>query len=153
VSSAVAACGLVLTAWQMVRTRRVADLQALQKFFESANQHEAALARSGDDAQMQTHVFNEFLNFLEVYASAHNKKLFGKGGEAMVRQPANPHTRPSRDFHMCKARTPSVRTATNAARESEVFNTPEFTRAIYDALSEFARNVDNGTWRALSAAA
>ena len=85
VSSTAAACGLILTAWQMLRTRRVADLQALQKFFESANQHEAALARGGDDGQMQTHVFNEFLNFLEVYASAHNKKLFGKGGEAMVR--------------------------------------------------------------------
>jgi hypothetical protein len=85
VSSAVAACGLVLTGWRMRRTRRVADLQALQIFFESANEHEMALARSGDDAQMQTHAFNEFLNFLEVYASAHNRKLFGKGGKAMVR--------------------------------------------------------------------
>ena len=85
VSSTAAACGLILTAWQMLRTRRVADLQALQKFFESANEHEAALGHSGDDAQTQTHAFNEFLNFLEVYASAHNNKLFGKGSEAMVR--------------------------------------------------------------------
>jgi hypothetical protein len=85
VSSAVAACGLVLTAWQMRRTRRVADLQALQKFFETANEHEAALASNSDDPEKQKHVFNEFLNFLEVYASAHNNRLFGKGGEAMVR--------------------------------------------------------------------
>jgi hypothetical protein len=73
-----------LTSWQMLRTRRVADLQTLQKFFEVANAQEAALAHESDDAK-RLHAFNEFLNFLEVYASAHNKKLFGAGSEEMVR--------------------------------------------------------------------
>jgi hypothetical protein len=36
--------------------------------------------------------------------------------------------------------------AGNPARHSAVFNTPEFTRAVYDALSEFARNAESGTW-------
>jgi hypothetical protein len=34
----------------------------------------------------------------------------------------------------------------NAPRESKVFNTAGFTRAINDSLSEFARRVENGTW-------
>jgi hypothetical protein len=85
VSSAAAAVGLLLTSWQMVRTRRVADLQALQKFFESADARETALANAENDARTQAHSFNEFLNFLEVYASAHNMGLFGAGSEEMVR--------------------------------------------------------------------
>jgi hypothetical protein len=68
----------------MLRTRRVADLQTIQKFFEIADAKEAALAHESDDAK-KLHAFNEFLNFLEVYASAHNKKLFGTGSEEMVR--------------------------------------------------------------------
>jgi hypothetical protein len=70
--------------WQIGRTRRVADLQALQKFFETANAHEAALAKATDCAN-RMHAFYEFLNFLEVYASAHNNGLFGPGSEKMVR--------------------------------------------------------------------
>jgi hypothetical protein len=84
VSSIAATFGLFLTAWQFVRTRRTADLQALQKFFETASAQEAALARATDHAT-QTHAFHEFLNFLEVYANAHNNGLFGAGSERMVR--------------------------------------------------------------------
>jgi hypothetical protein len=84
-SSAAAGVGLLLTGWQILRARRIADLQALQKFFESAAAQEAALAAASGNLERQTHAFNEFLNFLEVYASAHNKKLFGTGGEKMVR--------------------------------------------------------------------
>jgi hypothetical protein len=84
VSSIAATCGLFFTAWQFVRTRRAADLQALQKFFESANGHEAALANAAGH-ESQIHAFNEFLNFLEVYAGAHNSRLFGRGSEKMVR--------------------------------------------------------------------
>lgn len=84
-SGVAAAGGLFFTAWQMVRSRRVADLQALQKFFDGLSEREAALAQARDDAAAQTHAFNEFLNFLEVYASAHNRKLVGSGSEEMVR--------------------------------------------------------------------
>jgi hypothetical protein len=69
----------------MRRARMVADLQSLQKFFEGAFEREAALANAPDDAAQQRHVFNVLLDFLEVYASAHNKKLFGRGSEEMVR--------------------------------------------------------------------
>jgi hypothetical protein len=41
-----------------------------------------------------------------------------------------------------------ARVAGNPARQSKVFNTPEFTRCITDALSEFARNTKSGTWHA-----
>jgi hypothetical protein len=84
VSSFAAACGLLLTSWQMLRARRVADLQALQKFFDDAVKREAALADAKEPAA-QTYAFNELLDFLEVYASAHNEKLFGSGSAKMVR--------------------------------------------------------------------
>jgi hypothetical protein len=84
VSSTAAAAGLFLTFWQMLRARRVADLQALQRFFDSANEREAALA-TASDATAQTYAFNELLSFVEVYASAHNRKLFGSGSEEIVR--------------------------------------------------------------------
>ena len=40
----------------------------------------------------------------------------------------------------------TVRIADNPADASKVFNTPKITRAIYDLVSELARNVDSGTW-------
>lgn len=84
-SSIIAAIGLCATAWQMHRTRRGSDLQALQKFFEDANEREAALATSEGDAA-RTHAFVEFLNFLEIYACAFNKRLIiGRGTRTMVR--------------------------------------------------------------------
>jgi hypothetical protein len=85
VSSTAAACGLFLTFWQIRRTGGIADLQALQKFFDTVNEREAALARAGNDGATQRHAFTELLNVLEVYASAHNKNLFGRGSEEMVR--------------------------------------------------------------------
>jgi hypothetical protein len=70
-----AACGLGLTAWQMWRTRRVADLQALQKFFSDVVERETALATAeGDPARRRA--FNEYLNLLELYACAYNARLF-----------------------------------------------------------------------------
>jgi hypothetical protein len=92
-SSIVAACGLVLTAcglgataWQMRRTRMTADLQALQKFLDNTNEREAALtaALSKSDAE-RLYAFNEFLNFLELYAFAYNRNLFGAASEELVR--------------------------------------------------------------------
>lgn len=84
-SSVVAACGLCATAWQMHRTRRASDLQALQKFFDDANEREAALAEAQTDAA-RGHAFIEFMNFLEMYACAYNKRLIiGRGVREMVR--------------------------------------------------------------------
>jgi len=92
VSSAAAACGLFVAACQMYRarvaaeqSRRVADLQALQKFFDDVFEREAALHGASGDGATQRHAFNDLLTFLEVYASAHNKNLFGSGSEEMVR--------------------------------------------------------------------
>jgi hypothetical protein len=85
VSSTAAACGLFVAACQMYRARRVADLQALQKFFDGVFEREAALVGAQDNAEAQRHAFNELLTFLEVHASAHNKNLFGPGSEEMVR--------------------------------------------------------------------
>jgi hypothetical protein len=81
------ACGLGVTAWQMRRTRLVADLQALQKFSESANNQETALAdaRKKDDTA-RSHAFNELLNFLELYACAYNHGLIiGPGSKKIIR--------------------------------------------------------------------
>ena len=85
VSSAAAACGLFVAAFQLRRARMIADLQSLQKFFEGVFQREADFAMAGDDAARQRHAFNVLLDFLEVHASAHNRKLFGRGSEEMVR--------------------------------------------------------------------
>jgi hypothetical protein len=57
----------------------------LQKFFEGVFEREAALTSRAGDADQQRHAFNVLLDFLEVHASAHNKKLFGRGSEEMVR--------------------------------------------------------------------
>jgi len=92
VSSVFAGYGLFVAAYQAYRARavaersqRVADLQALQKFFDGVFEREAALHDAGDDDRPQRRAFHELLTFLEVHASAHNRSLFGSGSEAMVR--------------------------------------------------------------------
>jgi hypothetical protein len=78
-------CALVFTGLQTRRSRRTADLQALQRFADDANKREAALADPQDDKSRE-HAFNEFLNFLELYACAYNNRLFiGRGGKRLVR--------------------------------------------------------------------
>jgi hypothetical protein len=92
VSSLAAAGGLFVAAYQAYRatlvadhSRRVADLQALQKFFVDANERELALSRApGDTARL--YAFNEYLNFLELYAFAYNRDLFGSASKDLVRQ-------------------------------------------------------------------
>ena len=80
-----AAGGLVLTALTVSRSRRTADLQALQKFSDDANEREAALHNAGDDASRH-HAFNELMNFLELYACAYNDGLIvGRASTKMVR--------------------------------------------------------------------
>jgi hypothetical protein len=90
VTSIVAVCALFFTAFQVYtarvvanQSRRVADLQALQKFFEHANERERALLC--ESASERIFAFNEFLNFLELYAFAYNRDLFGEASEELVR--------------------------------------------------------------------
>jgi hypothetical protein len=79
------ACSLTFTGFQMRRSRRTADLQALQKFADDANKREAALAEAATE-QARLHAFNEFLNFLELYSSAYNHGLIiGRGSKEIVR--------------------------------------------------------------------
>jgi hypothetical protein len=83
-SAIAAAIGLFLTAYSVCRSRMVADLQALQEFLKNVTEREAALLRAPtDDARDQA--FNEFMNFLEVYAGAFNRRLFGWGSRKLVR--------------------------------------------------------------------
>jgi hypothetical protein len=78
------AIGLFLTASQMRRNRQTADLQVLQKFFETANKHEYELVHA-KDIDAWTYAFNEFLNFLEIHCAAYNQKQFGSGSKELVR--------------------------------------------------------------------
>jgi uncharacterized small protein (DUF1192 family) len=84
-SGVCAAVGLFFTACSLGRSRRTADLQALQKFADDANKREAAFAEARtDDARL--HSFNELLNFLELYACAYNNRLFiGRSSKKLVR--------------------------------------------------------------------
>lgn len=81
----IAAAGLLLTALQLSRTRRTADLQAIQKFSEDANKREATLVDAKSDDERRR-AFVEFLNFLELYACAYNNGLvLGNGSKDIVR--------------------------------------------------------------------
>jgi hypothetical protein len=80
-----AVVGLFFTAWSIGRSRRTADLQALQKFVDDANKREAAFAEATTDSE-RLHAFNELLNFLELYTCAYNNHLFiGRGSKMLVR--------------------------------------------------------------------
>lgn len=77
--------GLGLTALTISRSRRTADLQALQKFSDDANNREAALAKASTDADRH-HAFNELMNFLELYSCAYNDGLIaGRASTKIVR--------------------------------------------------------------------
>lgn len=57
----------------------------LQKFSEDANKREAALAEARTD-DARAHAFNEFMNFLELYACAYNNGLvIGRGSKDIIR--------------------------------------------------------------------
>jgi hypothetical protein len=80
-----AGVGLFFTGFQTLRSRRTTDLQTLQKFSDDANEREAALAQAEGD-QARRHAFNEFFNFLELYACAYNRGLInGRAIDEIVR--------------------------------------------------------------------
>ncbi len=58
-------------------SRRSADLQALQKFFESVAERERALLRAPSNEEKQWY-FNEYLDFLEISAAAVNNQFFSE---------------------------------------------------------------------------
>jgi hypothetical protein len=82
-SSVCAAIGLGFAGYQMYTARRTANLQSLQKFYEHAIERERALLCT-DEAERRF-AFNEFLQFLELYAFAHNRNLYGDASEELVR--------------------------------------------------------------------
>ena len=90
-SSIFAGAGLLVASYQMYtatrvadRSRRLGDLQALHKFYDHALERERAL-RDAETPDEREFAFNEFLMFLELYAFAHNRGLYGEGSEELVR--------------------------------------------------------------------
>lgn len=74
VFAAVAAMGAAsFAAVQMLLARRTSSLQALQSFDKSATEREAALLAATSDRSKLEYAFNEYLNFLELYAGACNR--------------------------------------------------------------------------------
>jgi len=83
VAAMAAVIGLFFVGLQIKAARMTADLQALQEFFRAAADHEARLGNTdGDEKNLQA--FNEFLNFLEVSATAYNHELFQKTTKKIV---------------------------------------------------------------------
>jgi hypothetical protein len=77
--------GLFFTAFSVSRSRRSSDLQTLQQFSDDTNARERALAEAKSNGDYR-HAFNEFLNFLELYACAYNDGLIiGRGSKKIVR--------------------------------------------------------------------
>lgn len=70
----ISGCGLFFIGYQIRLATRGADLQTLQEFLKSATEREARLCEAETD-EKKRHAFNEFMNFLEIYAAATNGKL------------------------------------------------------------------------------
>jgi hypothetical protein len=83
VTGLAAVAGLFFTGFQIRQTRRATDLRTLQDFAREARDREQALA-VGDESE-RTRAFNDYLNFLEIYAAAHNRNLFGRASRDIVR--------------------------------------------------------------------
>lgn len=83
-SGAAACVGLLLTAYQIARARRVADLQALQEFFKTVRECERSLVDAGGDSGKQLIALSEWANLMEVYARAYRKRLFGPASREIV---------------------------------------------------------------------
>jgi hypothetical protein len=60
---------------QMLLARRTSGLQSLQSFDKAATEREAALLEAATDGPRHEYAFNEYMNFLELYAGACNRHL------------------------------------------------------------------------------
>jgi hypothetical protein len=74
ISAIVAASALVFTGLQWRQSRRVAVFQSLQEFYKVIVERERALLEAKNDAEHK-YAFEEFLNVLELYASALNHRM------------------------------------------------------------------------------
>jgi hypothetical protein len=74
VATIISGCGLFFVGYQIRLAKRGADLQAMQEFLKSATEREERLCEAETD-EKKRHAFNEFMNFLEIYAAAANKNL------------------------------------------------------------------------------
>ncbi len=70
-----AVAGLFFVGFQIRAAHRSSDLQTLQEFFRTATEREHALLESKGREADQIKAFIEFINFLETYAAAYNKRL------------------------------------------------------------------------------
>lgn len=84
VSAAAGVFGLGFIGWQIKVAGRATDFQTLQSFLRDAREHEQALLTSLED-EARDMAFIDYLNFLEVYASALHRKLFYKTTKELVR--------------------------------------------------------------------
>jgi hypothetical protein len=83
VGAVAAASAAIFAGRQMMQARRTAVLQSLQEFFKVASERERALLTAGNSDE-QEQAFVELLNFLEVYAAAHNSRLLGGVSKELV---------------------------------------------------------------------
>jgi hypothetical protein len=75
IAAVIAGFGLWFVGCQLRDARKTADLQALQEFFKGVTGQEDRFHNASSDEQKRQ-AFNEFLNFLEVYSTADNHRLF-----------------------------------------------------------------------------
>lgn len=77
--------GLFFVGFQLRASRQSTDLKNLQKFFEETTNREHALFASKESETDQSKAFVEFVNFLEIYAAAYNKRLIGGISREQIR--------------------------------------------------------------------
>ncbi|MGE7416190.1 hypothetical protein [Methylobacterium tarhaniae] len=82
-SAAIALVGLGFIGWQIKEGRKTADLQSLQVFLQTATDHERRMI-DAETQDRKDEAFFEFLNFLEIHASAVNGGLFPKVSRMIV---------------------------------------------------------------------
>lgn len=81
IAALIAVIAVLFAGVQILLARKTATIQVVQTFDKAAAEREAALA-SAADANKKEHAFNEFLNFLELYAALCNRSLvFGIANE------------------------------------------------------------------------
>lgn len=83
VSALAGVLGLGFIGWQIRAARKSSDLQALQAFLKDAKDHDAAIL-NGSTLEAKEQAFVEFLNFMEIYSTAVNDKLFAKSSRKMT---------------------------------------------------------------------
>lgn len=87
-SAAAAALGLCFVGWQIREARKVSDLNSLVEFNRGIELKETALlttVRAASDESLVDEAYIALLNFLEVYAAAHNRHLLVNASRDFVK--------------------------------------------------------------------